>query len=689
MRKASSATRMTASKGLMVHDHALGRKALVMTSQEIYDDVLGTLPKLQTAVEQASTKIERPWKQQRAKNDVEFYELVPEGGSDPDVAHALLAKAELHCHVNEVLSVLVHRDSEDLDATVQSVGGSKIRGGGIYYQQLQPLKTAVVKDVETQPESALFTVQSVVVRPKFNIKRRSNLRIGTSTSTIRFPSRDRAIHLMKTLPKHVHSKMVTENEGVALDGTLDHLAVGWDIQLINDGKYGSGNHTTRVVALSYISTVPPTEYGRLHPASFDSSVLAQHRQSYYNSDAEYIIDVVTKSLREFETVIRRRRLGFQSFIAHPKDEDANTPTCTICRKKFSFFRRDHFCHLCGHVVCGECSGTYDVEAPVGRVNKTRCCIACIRRVDACHFDDEDLVPSLGPLVVDTSEDDWTSGVVSLTDSLLSNEPDETSKALESLEQIIRQGSFHARSSEAEVSQPRTPSTTTSPTSATKPTKKDIIRDLNHLLTKHLTVVKDSHSVDNCPVYNTERDYALEFDADMTTHPDIPLAPQPNSEKEARRLSLMETSGVLDEDYDRSALDLLAQVAAKRLGCPIGFIGMVDGKSFHAIGNYQLEVSEEAIPRNENLCMHTIYAERPLIHKNLQRDMRYAQMPVVRDSGIKFYAGFPVRAPDGTVLATLCTIDVEPHDNIGTKDYATMEMLSELAAELIVPKEQQS
>ncbi|TMW61183.1 hypothetical protein Poli38472_013646 [Pythium oligandrum] len=679
----ANSDRSKESEGLMVHDHALGRKALVMPSQDISDDVLATLPKLQVTVDQALTKLGRKWKEKRRKNKVNLYELVPGGGEDADVAHAFLATAELHCHVNEVLSVLVHRDSDDMDVTVQSVAGSKVRGGGIYYQQLQPLESGLVSEPNKQPHTALFGVLAIVIRPKFSMKRQANLRIGFSTCTIRFRSRTRAYHLMKTLPKNVHNKVVPGNEGAVLEGRLDHLGIGWDIRLTKNGGYGSNKHTTQVVVHSYTATVPPSEYGRLHPASFNASALAAHRKSYSNSDAERAIEVLTKSLREFETVIRRRRLGFQSFVSQPLEQDADTPICLICRKNFSFFRHDHFCRLCGHVVCGECSGMYEVEAIAGKVHKTRCCLACIRRVDSCQFDDEDLVPALGPLIVDSSDDDWEVSVASLSDHLMLNETQETTKALESLDMLVRIDSFRSTVVSEGSSRDSVSSTTNSPITVKKLTKKAIVLNMEKRLAEHLKTVKNSYHAEECPVYDSERDYAFEY-ADTTSHPDVPLAPHFDTEKEARRLHYMEISGVLNEDYDRSALDLITWVAAMRFNVPISYVGMVDDKFFHAIGNYGLELSQR-LTHDENLCIHTLYAERPVVLRNPQRDMRFAQMPGMRIDGIGFYAGFPVRAPDGTVVATLCLIDVVPHNNITTKDYAEMEMLSKWVEKLLGPQ----
>ncbi|KAG3149917.1 hypothetical protein PI126_g11784 [Phytophthora idaei] len=82
-------------------------------------------------------------------------------------------------------------------------------------------------------------------------------------------------------------------------------------------------------------------------------------------------------------------------------------------------------------------------------------------------------------------------------------------------------------------------------------------------------------------------------------------------------------GVLQPEYDHAALDLVAQVAAKRLNCPIDFVSVVDDDNFHAIGTYNLPQEAFTLPRSNNVCIH---AEKPLILKNPTRDMRFNQMP---------------------------------------------------------------
>jgi hypothetical protein len=182
-----------------------------------------------------------------------------------------------------------------------------------------------------------------------------------------------------------------------------------------------------------------------------------------------------------------------------------------------------------------------------------------------------------------------------------------------------------------------------------------------------------------------RDYRLTFDSSKTTYQGQPLPPTPSAAREARRLHHIRASGILEPEFDHSALDLLAQAAAKRLKCPVGFVSLVDANVFHSVGTFPTRNFGLQAPRTESLCSHTVYVDKPLVIKNAECDLRFAQLPVVRDHGIRFYAGFPIRAPDGSIVASLCTSDRVPHSNISAADYAIMETLAGLASQLVAPR----
>ncbi|KAJ0398677.1 hypothetical protein P43SY_006255 [Pythium insidiosum] len=673
-----------------------GYERLVLSAHEICEDVVATLPKLQSAARRDTYG--RRWKPRRRKNGVDLFELAPGGGDDVDddldIAHALVAKSELRCHLNEVLNVLINQDSGEYEATMRALCGNKFKRGQVLLEQRRYVPTPSLFEDDDGGQDALVGVQMMTLRPKLRVKlqtkHKRTQKLCFATCTQQNAAKTRAIHIMKTLPKDAHDQIVASQDRSALRRELDHVAVGLDIRTqASAGAYGSSSHTTRIFLHTYTSTVAPSEFG-LHDSktpgvSYAVADLARRREAIMNPEARHVMELLTKSLRDFETVIRRRRFGFQTFIYFPTavelhggNSSSSAMRCTICQKHFSFFRRDYFCQLCGHMVCKECSKLYDVEARVGEIRQNRCCIRCVVRVDACVFEDHDIVPALGPVVVDADEAAWleqpsltdnddetlsvaSSGVDELAGNLYSDDPSQRSLALEQLAQLV--GPLDK-----------------------KPTQpKHVLRDVENHLSQSLRRSRARYQhADECVVYDNERDYTYAFDPSKTRSPDVPLAPMPDAHKEQRRLELIAQSGVLDTRYDRSALDLLAQVAAKRLNCALGFISVVDETHFRAIGTYQFPEVAMELRRDENLCMHSVYAEKPMIVKNPQRDMRFAQMPCIKDLGVKFYAGFPVCAPDGTVVASLCTGDVVPHNNITTKEYATMEALSKLAADLIVP-----
>jgi GAF domain-containing protein len=51
----------------------------------------------------------------------------------------------------------------------------------------------------------------------------------------------------------------------------------------------------------------------------------------------------------------------------------------------------------------------------------------------------------------------------------------------------------------------------------------------------------------------------------------------------------------------------------------------------------------------------------LIVRDLTRDPRFANNPFVKERGLRFYAGVPLRGPNGFPIGTLCILDTKPRD----------------------------
>ncbi len=66
------------------------------------------------------------------------------------------------------------------------------------------------------------------------------------------------------------------------------------------------------------------------------------------------------------------------------------------------------------------------------------------------------------------------------------------------------------------------------------------------------------------------------------------------------------------------------------------------------------------PRATSFCGHTILQHEALVVRDATLDPRFHDNPsVVGEQGVRFYAGFPIRAPGGSNVGTLCIVDRKP------------------------------
>ncbi|EEY63026.1 uncharacterized protein PITG_14656 [Phytophthora infestans T30-4] len=807
-----------------------------LSDQEIVTDLLATLPKLKAAVEDHENRAPNWLRKSKSGEAVEIFELLPtrDGkGDDMDLVHSVVATIEIECHLNEVLNVLTsHKTNHDLEASMRAIiPKKKVRQGEVL---LQPHATTLdgapirhtrltqkstrggktvrfdntsIPEDEEEDDSERKVLVSVSMT-RFKSKRRLDVRgrlrnrhqrlqkLCLATLTHQFVGKQRAVHVIKTLPRSVHDQLAPIEEkhqsrsvlGSGLRG-LDHISVGFDIQTRNVHCIGARGaaQSTKIIAHGYASVTPPEQFGQQQQrtmTSYSPSELANYRSSHVNAEAKHVIELLTTSLMQFERVIRRRRLGLQTFIklkSGDRGSDRQSfQTCEVCNNRFSLLRREFHCQLCGHVCCGDCSKQYEVEANVGEVTKKRLCVRCITNVDSCIFEDEDFMVALGPAVIDDYDGEYDENfdeeyeseceydrrdendtyasigsTVACSEFDSNGSPDdvssdlypenvlERSRALQTLDRLVNsqikasgklslfersrltqsQLNHHLTQSQLshQLSQSQTRFKDTqltqsqlsqSPSQLTQSQlsqsqsqfkqsrfkqaqfDESIVAQLRADVEDHLkrtlrATLRDTRrnfagaDESQFSIAPLERDYQLEFDGSQTMSPSHPLPPKPLPAQERRRLQYVISSGALSPTYDRGALNMLGQIAAANLNCPIGYVTMIDQSTQYVVGLHPRGAIGMSIPREESMCSYTIYHERPLVVKNALNDIRFSHMGFVSQTGLRFYAGFPIRAPDSAVVATICAADYKPHKYISAKQYAEMEALAELASTLII------
>jgi diguanylate cyclase (GGDEF)-like protein len=110
--------------------------------------------------------------------------------------------------------------------------------------------------------------------------------------------------------------------------------------------------------------------------------------------------------------------------------------------------------------------------------------------------------------------------------------------------------------------------------------------------------------------------------------------------------------------EEPAFDDIVRFAARICGTAYAALSFVtdDRQWFKA----QLGLGARETPISQSFCAHAIRQEDLFLVKDAARDPIFAAYPnVTGPPYIRFYAGAPIRAADGTPMATLCVIDPKP------------------------------
>jgi len=133
------------------------------------------------------------------------------------------------------------------------------------------------------------------------------------------------------------------------------------------------------------------------------------------------------------------------------------------------------------------------------------------------------------------------------------------------------------------------------------------------------------------------------------------APLPSDE--AARLRALRELGVLftpaEERFDR-----IARLAARLLQVPVALVSLVDGEVQWFKANHGSFLNETA--RAVSFCGHAILGDDTMVVPDALEDERFHDNPLVTgEPFIRFYAGHPLRAADGSKVGTLCVMDTRP------------------------------
>ena len=155
------------------------------------------------------------------------------------------------------------------------------------------------------------------------------------------------------------------------------------------------------------------------------------------------------------------------------------------------------------------------------------------------------------------------------------------------------------------------------------------------------------------------------------------APLPNDE--AKRLATLRSCRVLDTPPELE-FDDLARMAALTCDVPVALVSLVDADRQWFKAKVGLEATET--PRDDAFCAHAILGADLFVVPDALADARFADNPLVVGSPhIRFYAGAPIVAADGSCLGTVCAIDTRPRD-LTERQRCALQALSRQVAALL-------
>ncbi|MGI9235645.1 MAG: sensor domain-containing diguanylate cyclase [Woeseiaceae bacterium] len=152
---------------------------------------------------------------------------------------------------------------------------------------------------------------------------------------------------------------------------------------------------------------------------------------------------------------------------------------------------------------------------------------------------------------------------------------------------------------------------------------------------------------------------------------------PTPVDELLRLETLRNLKILDTEAEER-FDRVTRLAKRIFGAEIALVSLVDSDRQWFKSYQGIDVTET--PRDVSFCGHAILDDKVMVVNDAHTDERFRDNPLVSaDPKIRFYAGCPISAPNGSKLGTLCVIDSKPRDT-SDEDITLLEELGQLVEE---------
>ncbi|HEY4650666.1 MAG TPA: GAF domain-containing protein [Pontibacter sp.] len=134
---------------------------------------------------------------------------------------------------------------------------------------------------------------------------------------------------------------------------------------------------------------------------------------------------------------------------------------------------------------------------------------------------------------------------------------------------------------------------------------------------------------------------------------------PLPDNEAQRLAKLRIYNIAE--YEQSgAFQHVATMAARIFKVPIAFVNFVESKS--VLINASVGITGLAeVKRELGLCSLAVLQDEVTVIKNTRDVEELLANPLIADFGLQFYAGAPVKTPDGLNIGVVAIADKRPRE----------------------------
>ncbi|HET8806843.1 MAG TPA: EAL domain-containing protein [Methylophaga sp.] len=162
----------------------------------------------------------------------------------------------------------------------------------------------------------------------------------------------------------------------------------------------------------------------------------------------------------------------------------------------------------------------------------------------------------------------------------------------------------------------------------------------------------------------------------------------NALLEFQRVQKLHSLKILDTPAEHR-FDRITRLAKRLFNVPISLVSFIDENRQWFKSKVGVEICETA--REDAFCNQTIKGDESLIILDASKDPLFKENPYVTGMPfVRFYAGYPIKAPGGEKLGSLCVIDDKPRFFSETDDQLLRELglmvEEEIAANLLLSED---